>query len=832
MGTLVALALVLTLVLTHGSASASSVAPNNVGVVEPKNGHVSAQVPVGHAPGAIAAGANAIWVANTSENSVSRIDPRTDNVQQTIDVGGAPSGIAVGGGSVWVTNGLDGTLSRIAPDTNTVTQTITVGNGPAAVAYGDGAVWVANAVEGTVSRVDPDSGRVVRTIPAATGVSDIAFGFDRVWVVAPGTSTLFALDPANGTIVNRTNVGTDPSAVATGAGSVWVVNRADGTLSQIDPSNGTIKQTIPAGRAPTAVAVGHGAVWVSSSGDGTLLKVDAARVRVTKTVHLSNAPQGVAVAPDGVYVTVRSTGNAHRGGTLRIATTFGLDFIDPALAYAPESWVSLTMTNDGLVGFRRVAGVQGAQVVPDLAEALPVTSDAGKTYTFRLRRGIRYSNGQLVQPEDFRHELERVYEVKPVSAGTQYYGGIVGAAKCHMGKPCDLSKGIVTDRAARTVTFHLTAPDADFPTKLALPFAVAVPESAPPHDVGKHPVPATGPYMFASFKNFGAKLVRNPRFREWSADAQPAGYPDTIVWTAAGDPAKVKQSVRGVEQGKFDVAYSVVPPLGKAEIDRLATRHPGQLHFSTSPTTNYFFLNTRVPPFDDVRARLAVNVALDRQALAAALGRATAPTCQILPPNYPSYHRTCPFGPGGVAGLDKARRLVRASGRAGQSVVLWAPAPQAVQARYGVSLLRSLGYRAKLRLMPDPQKYFQTVTNSRTRAQIGYFGWGSDYPSESGFIAPVFSCSGFVPGSAIATTNPAQFCDPSLDRELRHDASVQAQDPPAAHALYRALERKLLAQSPYVPTYNRKSVDFLAKRVGNYQYNPQWQLLVDQLWVR
>jgi peptide/nickel transport system substrate-binding protein len=832
MAALVALALVLALVLTRGSASASTVAPNNVGVVDPKNGHVSAQVPVGHAPGTIATGANAIWVANTNESSVSRIDPQTNNVQQTIDVGGGPSGVAVGGGSVWVTNGLDGTISRIAPSTNNVSQTITVGSGPAAVAYGDGAVWVANAVEGTVSRVDPESGRLVRTIPAAAGVSGIAVGFGRVWVVAPSSSALLALDPSSGAVVNRTNVGTDPSAVATGAGSVWVVNRSDGTLSQIDPATGTVKQTIPVGRMPTAVAVGHDAVWVASSGDGTLTKVDPQRVRVAKRVQLSNAPEGVAVGDDGVYVTVRSTGRAHRGGTLRIDTTFGLDFIDPALGYAPESWSTLAVTNDGLVAFRRVAGVQGGQLVPDLAEALPVATDAGKTYTFRVRRGIHYSNGQLVQPEDFRRAIERVYEVKPLSGGTPYYAGIVGAANCRPGRRCDLSQGIVTDREARTVTFHLTAADADFPTKLAMTFAAAVPAATPPHDVGNHPVPATGPYMIASFKNGSVKLVRNPRFREWSADAKPDGYPDTIVWRAERDAAKVKQAAARVERGVSDLAVNLVPPLEKADIDRLATRYPGQLHLSTAPVTNYFFLNTRLPPFNDVRARLAVNYALDRQALAALLGRANAATCQIFPPNYPSYRRTCPYGEGGVAGVDKARRLVRASGSAGQSVVVWAPGPQAVQARYMASLLRSIGYRPELHLVADPQKYFEKVTNSRTRVQTGYYGWASDFPSESEFIKPVFSCGGFVPGEAISTTNPAGFCNRALDRELEHTARVQAEDPPAAHALWRALERKLLAQAPYVPTYNRKNVDFLAKRVGNYQFHPQWGPLIDQLWVR
>jgi peptide/nickel transport system substrate-binding protein len=830
----VLLAAVLAVVFTRGSASASgTVAPNDVGLINAKSGKISAQIPVGHAPSAVAAGEGAIWVANGDENSVSRIDSKTNNVSQTIDVGGGPSGIAVGGNSVWVANGLDGTLSRIATSTNNVLQTITVGNGPAAVAYGAGAIWVASSVEGIVTRIDPGSGNVIKTIPAAAGVNGIAVGFGRVWVVAPGSSTLLALDPHTGAVIDRIGVGVGPSAVAAGAGAVWVANRADGTLSRVNPETASVTDVIPVGNAPAAVAVGDGAVWVANTGSGTLSKIDPKGVHVVKTVELSNEPRGLTVASNGVYVAVRSTGLAHRGGVLRVATNFGLDFIDPALAYTPESWSTLSITNDGLVSFRRVGGVQGTELVPDLAAALPVATDAGKTYTFRLRAGIHYSNGRLVQPEDFRRAIERVFEVKPPSGGTQYYRDVIGVANCRPGKRCDLSKGIVTDRAARTVTFHLTAPDADFLTKLAMTWAAAVPESTPPHNVGdNHPVPATGPYMVAYVKKGTAKLVRNPRFREWSADAQPDGYPDAIVWTEANDPTKVQHAVRGVAAGKQDVAYSLVPPLTNRELETLAKEYPGQLRLSTASVTNYFFLNTRLAPFDDVRARLAVNYALDRQAFAAALGQAFASTCQILPPNYPSYRKTCPYVPGGIAGLDKARSLVKASGTTGQSVVIWTIGPQLVQTRLIASVLRSIGYRTRIHTVADPTKYFQLVLDSGTRAQIGYYGWYSDFPSESSFISQLFSCASFVPGNRDVTTDPSGFCSRSIDRQIDHAKSVQAQDPPAAHALWRQIEREILAQAPMVPTYNRKNVDFLAKRVGNYQFHPQWGPLLDQMWVR
>ena len=827
----VVLAAVLTVLLVHGGGNAAAsgrVAANSVGVLDPESGKLSAQISVGHAPSGVAAGPDAIWVTNADEKSVSRIDPKTNAVNQTISVGGGPSGVVAEDGAVWVANGLDGTVSRIDAGSDQVVQTIVVGNGPAGVAYGGGAVWVANAADGTVSRIAPQSGRVVRTIPVAGGVSSIAFGFGHLWVVASASGIVLVLDPQTGDILDRVGVGVDPAAVAAGAGAVWVANRSDGTVSRINPSGRAhVTDVIHVGRNPDALAVGRTGVWAANGGSGTLSEIDPGRVRVVKTVRLSNSPRGLTVAPRGLYVAVRSTGLSHRGGVLRLNEYDQLDFADPALSYSAIGWSILSITNDGLVGFRRVGGIQGIQLVPDLAVSLPVPGDGGKTYTFRLRPNIRYSNGRLVQPADFRRAIERLFEVPP-SPGPQYYKGIVGAARCGSG-PCDLSQGIVTDRVARTVTFHLTAPDADFLTKLALTFAFAVPADTPGH-VETHPVPATGPYMIASpVKSHVIKLVRNPRFREWSADAQPAGYPNEIWWRLTNN---VESGVRAVTTGAEDVALKLVPPLSKQRLDELATQYPSQLRMSTAPFTSYFFLNTHVPPFDDVRVRRAVNYAFDRQAFVAVLGQAFAPTCQILPPNYPSFRRTCPYVPNGAAGLDRARNLVRASGTVGDRVSVWIAAPIAIQGRFMVTVLKSLGYRARLHPVTEVDKYFGLVSDSRRRIQIGWSGWGSDFPSESAFIGAQFACSSFVPASPDRNQDPSEFCNRSIDRQLDHAGAVQAQDPPAARALWQRIEREILALAPIVPMYNRQDVDLLSKRVGNYQFHPQWGTLIDQLWVR
>src|SRR5205085_9897861 len=118
--------------------------------------------------------------------------------------------------------------------------------------------------------------------------------------------------------------------------------------------------------------------------------------------------------------------------------------------------------SDSLLGINHAAGPDGLQLVPDLAVGLPVPTDGGRTYTFRLRPGIRYSDGRLVQPADFRRGIERAFALRALNRDV--YRAIAGTAACSgaRGTTCDLRRGIVTDARLRTVTFHLVAADAGF----------------------------------------------------------------------------------------------------------------------------------------------------------------------------------------------------------------------------------------------------------------------------------------------------------------------------------------------------------------------------------
>ena len=829
----------LILALRSGSAEALvHVDANAVGLINPKTGRIADQVPVGATPSHLAVGQGAVWVTNADAHSVSRIDPTTHAVGQTIQVGNGPTGVVVARGAVWVVNGLDGTVSRIDPTTSTVVQRINVGNGPVGIAYAEGSIWVANTGDSTITKIDADSGKPTRTLPIAA--TELAFGAGTLWATESAAGLVARIDPTTGNIVQTIHVGNGPAGIAFGRGAAWVANSLDGTVSRIDPSTNQVAAVTPTGNGPVAIAVGSGLVWVSNKFGGTLAVIDPRTNQVTRRIDVGNRPQGIAIANGTVLVAVRQSGAGHRGGTLT-ARMGDVDSIDTAIAYETSSWPILRMTNDGLVAFNQASGLQGTQLVPNLAVSLPTPTDGGRTYTFRLRPDIRYSNGRPIRASDVRSTFERDFKIAKFPG--QFYDGIVGANRCEKNpKRCDLSRGIVTDDATKTVAFHLAAPDPEFLDKLALPFAYLVPAGTPTRDTRAHPLPATGPYMIASYRrNHVLRLVRNPYFHEWSKAAQPDGYPDVIAVAIGGKPDK---AVADVIHGKADM-FSSPQFASSASPDHLAaiaTRQASQVHTNPQPATVGLFLNTRVAPFNRLDVRRAVNYAADRAEAAQVDGGPDfdQPTCQILPPNFQGYRPYCPYTAGRptdgtwtAPDLAKAQALIAHSGTRGMKITYWGGFNSFDS--YAVKLLRSLGYRVSLKVLPSSGGgigYFSVVADSRVKAQIGGTAWIADYPAASNFFNAQFTCASFLPNSRL-NQNASEFCDPRVDRQIKQALAAQATSPDAARGLWERVDRKIVDQAAWVPLVNPKEFDVLAKRVGNYQYSPAGMgMLIDQLWVR
>ena len=169
----------------------------------------------------------------------------------------------------------------------------------------------------------------------------------------------------------------------------------------------------------------------------------------------------------------------HRGGTMRLVARAAAGTVDPHINYTLQYWQIYQGLYDGLLAFKNAPGAEGFTKVPDLAEAMPEVSNGGKTYTFKIRKGIKFSNGQEVTVKDVVASFQRIFKVSSPTAGG-FYSVIVGADKCLAeAATCTLEGGISADAAASTVTINLKAPDAEFFDKIALPHAAILPADTP-----------------------------------------------------------------------------------------------------------------------------------------------------------------------------------------------------------------------------------------------------------------------------------------------------------------------------------------------------------------
>ena len=813
-----------------------SLAGDGVALVSPADGAIKATVVLRAAPSDMVAAFGSLWVTEALGGDVVRIDPSAHRILARIPLGARPSRIVAGGGAVWVLDPVSRTVSAIEPATDMVAQTMSVAGGASDLAFDAGSLWVLDRPEGTVSRLDPGTGLRRATVGIGGDPTSLTTTGDGIWVTDDRLGVVRRIDPRRAAVVQTVRVGGAPAAIAASNSGTWVVDRLAATVSRLSFHGRTAASAVGVGGAPRTLATAGGDLWVGDERHGIVLGLDPRTMSVVTRVHLGGGISSLAT-DHGLWVAVRALG-AHPGGILTaVGSDAVIDTVDPA---ASTSWnvpppQGLGLTNDGLVTLDHVAGPDGSRLVPDLALALPVPDYGGRTYRFTLRPGIRYSNGAPLRPSDVTHSFERLFAIG--SSGAPLYAAILGAAPCiRTPSRCDLSEGIVADDRTGTVTFHLTRPDPDFLYKLTVSYAYVLPASTPERQA-RTPLPATGPYMITRYVAGGElRLVRNPYFHEWSAAAQPSGYPDRITIPLGLSPAQADTAIVG---GHVDFDPNLGRLTGRHATDLLVNRTV-QVHIHPALVTSFLFLNTKAPPFTQVGVRRALNLAYDRSAAVDGWGGpfAAKPTCQLLPSAIEGYRRHCPdtshpTDDGRWKGTDlaQARRLVAASGTRGMRVVVWnanpSPSGSIEESRLAVTALRRLGYRASLRLLPE-STYFTYTGDSRNRAQVIDGGFSADYASASDFIGK-FTCGKFTAGDGLDTTDDSEFCNARFDRQVDSAASLQATRPAAADRLWSRLDRKLTDLAIIVPTVTPNAVDALSRHIHNYQYNPVWGALLDQL---
>ncbi len=507
------------------------------------------------------------------------------------------------------------------------------------------------------------------------------------------------------------------------------------------------------------------------------------------------------------------------GNTFVALSSSGPDYVDPGLAYTALAWQMMFDVYNGLLTYKRVAGKQGNTLVPDLAQEMPKVSADGKVYTFKMRRGIKFGPpvNREVLPSDQAWGIERLFKLP--SPGVGYFLVIDGTQEFMDGKAKSV-RGIIADDKAGTIEFHLTQPDATFPYKLATMFAVAVPKEVPAKDQSNSGfVPATGPYQFTNYTpQRNITMKRNPSFKPWTREI-PDGHVDRI--TIQLGPA-ADNSITKIRKGDADYSLDGV---GSTWLPRLRrdAKWKKHLHKEISPATSYFFLNTQVPPFDNLKVREAMNFAIDRRALVKLTGGRAVPTENILPPLMPGYreHNLYP-GPD----LERAKKLIAESGVKPGKIAFWCVAADGPnpQAEYMQDTLQKLGFTVEIKCL-DYAVYVTTVMDPKKKVQIGTSSWVQDFPEATSFIDPLLNGANITP---VSNNNNAMYS--GADKEIAEAMALQDMD--EREKAWADLDEKIMRDAPWVPYSNPVSWYFTNPRVKGYIAHPVYGMVFSNVRVK
>jgi peptide/nickel transport system substrate-binding protein len=485
----------------------------------------------------------------------------------------------------------------------------------------------------------------------------------------------------------------------------------------------------------------------------------------------------------------------------RIVYDTGTDYLDPGLSYTVQGWETMWNVYLSLLGYKHVAGPDGATLVPALAQDMPDISADGKTYKLKLRTGLKYSDGKPVKASDFKYAIKRLFLID--SPGVGFFTNIVGADQFSKTKKGDIT-GITANDQTGDITIKLVKPQGDFQNILATIFAAPVPSGTPPKDQSTTPIPSTGPYMIQSYQpNRQFVLVRNPNFKP--TDNVPATNPDKMTVKIVEDDSAALQQVIN---GQADYDFHPIP------VDRLADvqqKYGDQLKIYTPANTYYFFMNNRLAPFDNLKVRQAVNYAIDRNALVRLYGGLATPTENVLPPTYPQYkkHNLYPHD------LAKAKQLIQQAGAKGAAVTVWTSNRDTAKkpAAYLQDVLNQIGLKAKLKVI-DASIYWTTIGNQTTKAQIGFADWFQDYPHPLDWFDVLLN------GQRITDThnnNYSNFNNSGVNSTI-DKLKVEPTLSDSVNQQWATLDDTVMKQAAWAPYVNRQFTDFFSSNVDTACY--------------
>ena len=489
---------------------------------------------------------------------------------------------------------------------------------------------------------------------------------------------------------------------------------------------------------------------------------------------------------------------AKQGGSMIVTYKDDVSTLDPAIGYDWQNWSMIKSLFDGLMDYE-----PGTTILKkDLAEDYTISED-GMTFTFKLREGVTFHNGREMTAEDVKYSLDRVTNPETQSPGAGFFGSIEGYDAMAAGEATELSGVTVID--PYTIEIKLSRPDATFLHVMAINFSSVVPKEVVEEfgpDFGKHPV-GTGAFYLADW-TLGQSLTFARNEGYWHE-----GVPklDQITFEIGLEPIV---ALLRLQQGEADIPGDGIPPAKFLEV----TEDPafkdfviegGQLH------TGYITMNVNMPPFDNVKVRQAVNMAIDKDRAVRIINGRAVPANQPLPPTMPGYapdYEGYPYDPEAAKAL-----LAEAGFPDGFETELFVyntdPNPRIAQAIQ--QDLAAIGIKANIQSLAQANVIEAGGAGTAPMIWSGGMAWIADFPDPSNFYGPILGCDGAVQGG----WNWSWYCNEELDAAaVEADAMTDPAMAAEREAKWREIYLAIMEDAPWVPVFNEQRFTMRSAKLG------------------
>ncbi|MFG2090077.1 MULTISPECIES: ABC transporter substrate-binding protein [unclassified Spirillospora] len=518
-----------------------------------------------------------------------------------------------------------------------------------------------------------------------------------------------------------------------------------------------------------------------------------------------------------------------KGGTLKLASSDDFDSPDPGNTYYAFSQNIARQYGRALTTFKPGAGKESLEVIPDLATDLGTPSDGGKTWTYKLRTGVKYDDGTTVTSKDVKYAVERSNYTEELQLGPKYFKQyLVDNDPAYKGPYDDKGeKGLESIETPddQTIIFHLNEPFAEFDYLVSMSQTMPVPKAKDTGLKYENSIVSSGPYKVDNYTR--GKSMTMSRNTHWNKSTDPIrkALPDKIE-------IQLKQNADDIDQrllaGTLDMDISGVGVQSGTQPKVLAADQKPYVDNPIQGFLRFMSLNVHVKPLDNVHCRIAVQYATDKVAAQTAYGGPLAGgdvATTVLPPTVDGYTKfdLYPQKQAENGGLDeatmaKAKQELQACGKPDgfkTKISARSDRPKEVAMAQAIQQsLKKVGIETEIVQWPagDYFNKYVGVPDYVHEHGVGMMimAWAADWPTGYGFLAQIVHGDAIKPSGG---TNLAELDDPKINDAL--DGAIANTDKAARLKIYGEVDKMVMQSATQVPLVYAKALMYRPERVTN-----------------